>query len=88
MKKSKSIIEYSGIRIKRGLFKRKINKQLINADVNSACNILKKYLLKDVAKNSKDIYNSILENLVKVCSMPCIKNKDFCLKRFYFYSKQ
>ena len=69
--------EYLGIRIKRGLFKRKINNQLVNADVNSACNILKKYLLKEVAKNSKDIYNSILENLVKVCSMPCIKIKTF-----------
>ena len=69
--------EYLGIRIKRGLFKRKINNQLVNADVNSACNILKKYLLKEVAKNSKDIYNSILENLVKVCSMHCIKIKTF-----------
>ena len=69
--------EYLGIRIKRGLFKRKINNQLVNADVNSACNILKKYLLKEVAKNSKDIYNSILENLVKVCSVPCDKIKTF-----------
>ena len=69
--------EYLGIRIKRGLFKRKINNQLVNADVNSACNILKKYLLKEeVAKNSYNI-NNILENLVKVCSMPSIKIKTF-----------
>ena len=40
--------EYLGNRIKRGLFKRKINNQLVNADVNSACNILKKYLLKEI----------------------------------------
>ena len=71
--------EYLGIRIKRGLFKRKINNQLVNADVNSACNILKKYLLKEVAKNSKNTYKvkDILENLVKVCSMPSIKIKTF-----------
>lgn len=69
--------EYLGIRIKRGLFKRKINNQLVNADVNSACNILKKYLLKEVAENSKDIYDNIIENLVKVCSIPCIKIKTF-----------
>ena len=69
--------EYLGIRINRGLFKRKINNQLMNADVNSACNILKKYLLKEVAENSKDIYDNIIENLVKVCSIPCIKIKTF-----------
>lgn len=71
--------EYLGIRIKRGLFKRKINNQLVNADVNSACNILKKYLLKEEAKNSKNTYKvkDILENLVKVCSMPSIKIKTF-----------
>ena len=69
--------EYLGIRIKRGLFKRKINNQLVNADVNSACNILKKYLLKEVAENSKDIYDNIIENLVKVCSIPCIKITTF-----------
>ena len=68
--------EYLGIRIKRGLFKRKINNQLVNADINSACNILKKYLLKEAAKNSYNI-NNILENLVKVCSMPSIKIKTF-----------
>ena len=50
-----------------------------NADVNSVCNILKKYLLKEVAKNSKNTYNinNILENLVKVYSMPSIKIKTF-----------
>ena len=38
---------------------------------------LKKYLLKEVAKNSKNTYKvkDILENLVKVCSVPSIKIK-------------
>lgn len=42
------------------------------ADVNSACNIMKKYLLK-VAGNCK----KLLHELVEVFSMPCLKIKTF-----------
>ena len=46
---------YSGERIKRGLYERK-NKQLVNADINGALNIYKKYMLKSNSKNSKVSY--------------------------------
>ena len=41
---------YSGERIKRGLYKTK-NKRIVNADINAALNIYKKYIIKS---NSKD----------------------------------
>ena len=46
---------YSGERIKRGLYERN-NKQLVNADINGALNIYKKYMLKSNSKNSKVSY--------------------------------
>ena len=46
---------YSGSRIKRGLYKTKRNK-LVNADVNAALNIYKKYILKSNSTNNKIDY--------------------------------
>ena len=46
---------YSGQRIKRGLYKNKSN-VLINADINGALNIYKKYVLKCNSTNNKIDY--------------------------------
>jgi len=57
---------YLGKRIYRGLFRTKTNK-LVNADVNGAYNILKKYLKK------KEVWNeSILSNCIEVFSTPMV----------------
>ena len=53
---------YLGKRIKRGLFKSSTGK-LINADVNGACNILRKYLTQQATWNDQ-----IWSNLVQMCS--------------------
>lgn len=60
--------EYKGKRVKRGLF-RASNGKLINADVNGALNILKKYLEK-VVRNKEEILNSL--DLIEVCSTPAV----------------
>ena len=48
--------EYSGKRIHRGLYKRYNSNVLINADVNAALNIYKKYILKCNSTNNKVDY--------------------------------
>ena len=48
--------EYSGERIHRGLYKRDNSNVLINADVNGALNIYKKYVLKCNSTNNKVDY--------------------------------
>ena len=63
--------KYLGRRIKRGMFKTSKG-ILINADVNAALNILKKYLIK-VAKN----FNEILNDLVDVTVQPIRKIRTF-----------
>ena len=63
--------KYKGTRPKRGCFKTSSGRK-VNADVNSACNIMKKYLLK-VASNC----TNLLQELVEVFSMPCLKIKTF-----------
>ena len=63
--------KYMGSRPKRGSFKTSSGRK-VNADVNSACNIMKKYLLK-VAGNC----TNLLHELVEVLSMPCLKIKTF-----------
>ena len=63
--------KYKGNRPKRGCFKTSSGRK-VNADVNSACNIMKKYLLK-VASNCKNL----LHELVEVFSMPCLEIKTF-----------
>ena len=63
--------KYKGTRPKRGCFKTSTGRK-VNADVNSACNIMKKYLLK-VASNC----TNLLQELVEVFSMPCLKIKTF-----------
>ena len=63
--------KYMGSRPKRGCFKTSTGRK-VNADVNSACNIMKKYLLK-VAGNCKNL----LHELVEVFSTPCLKIKTF-----------
>ena len=64
--------KYLGKRIKRGLFSSKIGK-LINADLNGAINIMRKYLDKEKHPLKKiegiDIYNPKIANvLVKHCA--------------------
>lgn len=63
--------KYRGNRSKRGCFKTSSGRK-VNADVNSACNIMKKYLLK-VAGNR----TNLLHELVEVFSTPCLKIKTF-----------
>ena len=60
--------EYKGKRVKRGLF-RASDGRLINADVNGALNILRKYLEK-VVRNKEEILNSL--DLIEVCSTPAV----------------
>ena len=43
---------YSGERIKRGLYKTK-NKRIVNADINAALNIYKKYIIKSNLKDDQ-----------------------------------
>lgn len=58
---------YSGKRINRELFKSKKG-IIINADINSAYNILKKYMIKNATWNKR-----ISQTLVKVCSIPSVQ---------------
>ena len=58
---------YSGKRINRELFKTK-NGLIINADVNAAYNILKKYMQKNATWNE-----SLSQTLVQVCSVPSVR---------------
>ena len=46
---------YSGLRITRGLYQRK-DKTLMNADINAALNIYKKYIIKSNSKDDKVNY--------------------------------
>ena len=57
---------YAGRRINRELFKTK--KGIINADVNGAYNILKKYMKENATWNER-----ISQTLVKVCSIPSVR---------------
>ena len=58
---------YSGKRINRELFKTK-NGLIINADINGAYNILKKYMQQNATWNE-----TLSQTLVKACSMPCVR---------------
>ena len=58
---------YSGKRITRELFKTK-NGLIINADINGAYNILKKYMQKNATWNE-----SLSQTLVKACSVPSVR---------------
>lgn len=58
--------KYRGRRVKRGLYKTSTGK-FVNADVNGAFNILKKFLLKKEAWNEE-----ISSDLVEVCSTPSV----------------
>ena len=58
---------YSGRRISRELFKTK-NGLIINADINGAYNILKKYMQKNATWNEQ-----LSQTLVQACSMPSVR---------------
>ena len=60
-------INYVGKRISRNFFRTKKG-ILINADINGAYNILKKYMKKNATWNEK-----IFQTLVKVCSIPSVR---------------
>ena len=47
--------QYSGTRIRRGLYETK-NKRIVNADINAALNIYKKYIIKSNSKDDKVNY--------------------------------
>ena len=47
--------QYSGTRIRRSLYETK-NKQIVNADINAALNIYKKYIIKSNSKDDKVNY--------------------------------
>ena len=59
--------EYAGKRINRNFFKSKKG-IIINADINGAYNILKKYMKENATWNEK-----ISQTLVKVCSIPSVQ---------------
>jgi transposase, IS605 orfB family len=65
--------EYVGKRINRELFRTKKG-IVINADVNGAYNILKKYMIKNETWNEK-----ISQTLVKVCSIPSVRKINLAL---------
>lgn len=58
---------YSGKRISREWFKTK-NGLIVNADINGAYNILKKYMQKNATWNE-----SLSQTLVRVCSVPSVR---------------
>ena len=58
--------KYRGRRVKRGLYKTSTEK-FVNPDINGACNILKKFLLKKEAWNE-----DLSSDLVEVCSTPSV----------------
>ena len=58
---------YSGRRISRELFKTK-NGLIVNADINGAYNILKKYMQKNATWNE-----TLSQTLVRVCSVPSVR---------------
>ena len=58
---------YSGRRITRELFKTK-NGLIVNADINGAYNILKKYMQKNATWNEP-----LSQTLVRVCSVPSVR---------------
>ena len=60
-------INYLGKRISRNFFRTKKG-MLINADINGAYNILKKYMKENATWNEK-----ISQTLVKVCSIPSVR---------------
>ena len=60
-------INYVGKRISRNFFRTKKG-MLINADINGAYNILKKYMKENATWNEK-----ISQTLVKVCSIPSVR---------------
>ena len=66
-KKSKKHTTYSGKRINRELFRTK-NGLIINADINGAYNILKKYMQKNATWNEQ-----LAQTLVQVCSVPSVR---------------
>lgn len=59
--REKTPYKFSGKRITRGLYVSKEN-ITINADVNGACNILRKYLKEDITLDYK-----VLSNPKKIC---------------------
>ena len=65
--------EYSGKRINRNFFRSKEG-ILINADINGAYNILKKYMKKNETWDEK-----ISQTLVKVCSIPSVRKINIAL---------
>ena len=66
-------INYVGKRMNRELFKTKKG-IVINADINGAYNILKKYMIKNATWNEK-----ISQTLVKVCSVPSVRKINVAL---------
>lgn len=66
-------INYVGKRISRNFFRTKKG-ILINADINGAYNILKKYMKKNATWNEK-----ISQTLVKVCSIPSVRKINIAL---------
>ena len=65
--------EYSGKRINRNFFRSKKG-IIINADINGAYNILKKYMKENATWNEK-----ISQTLVKVCSIPSVRKINIAL---------
>ena len=65
--------EYAGKRINRNFFRSKKG-IIINADINGAYNILKKYMIENATWNEK-----ISQTLVKVCSIPSVRKINIAL---------
>ena len=65
--------EYAGKRINRNFFRSKKG-IIINADINGAFNILKKYMKENATWNEK-----MSQTLVKVCSVPSVRKINIAL---------
>ena len=62
--------KYSGERIKRGLHKTKENK-IVNADINAALNIYKKYIIK--SNSTDDKINYLMSRGITIPSRVIVK---------------
>lgn len=69
-KETKSLVAFSGRRIKRGLY-RTGSGQVINADLNGAGNILRKYI-PDAFKDRKDF---VFLGQIFVRNYPCLNKR-------------
>ena len=81
-KKHKSSYTFSGKRISRGLYQTK-NRIVINADINGACNILRKHFDRNI-----EISYKLLSNVKKINIPKRRKKITSTLSKMFKYEKE